>query len=461
MRGLCVLAVSGLLLAPSLLPAQDEGEDKPGFFDGGVDLEISTELKTHFRWSEKDRVPLWTPFPPEFVPAGQENVALATVAPGSSLEVSKATVYFDVELPRQISARIKIDFFDLYDRNPTSTDKKIDVDEAWIAFGERQESLQPIDGTSFYALIGKAPKFERQVNRRIETYGLVSTAFNRFPDLQIQVGGALGSNVYFFGQMSDGNPIFMRDPNALAGDNGTAPPPNPVLELGSGFPIFYHAEVEDLQLDNEFEYGGGVGVRWVSDDEERGIDVLGFYYQYTLPEETSLNDTLYQGDLEVLRGAGIPPNEIEGDKRTEWGGNLDLRFGGLGLFAQFVKEESANLPRSGFEVEAGYRIALGDLGDPTALFPAIEPIIRYSRLDNGWTAPREFITQSALWDWQKWDFALRTTIIQKLDLLLEYTHNVTWTGSNVEGSILDPPMGIGPGRKIKHDEFLATLRLRL
>jgi hypothetical protein len=458
MRGLCVLTVVGLLLAPGLLPAQEDSEDT---FDDPVSLKISTELKTHFRWSEEDRVPLWTPFPPEFVPAGQENVALSTVAPGSSLEVSKATVYFDLDLPHSISARVKIDLIDLYDRNPTSTDKKIDVDEAWIAFGERQESLQPIDGTSFYALIGKAPKFERQAARRIETYGLVSTAFNRFPDLQIQVGGSLGSNVYFFGQISDGNPVFMRDPNALAGDNGTAPPPNPTLELSSGFPIFYHAEVEDLQLDNEFEYGGGVGFRWLSEDQEQGVDVLGFYYQYTLPDETPLNGTLYQADLELLRGAGIPPNEFAGDERTEWGGNLDLRFGGLGVFAQYVKEESASLARSGFEVEAGYRFVTGDLGDPTALFPAIEPIVRYSRLDNDWTAPREFITQSALWDWKKWDFALRTTIVPSLDLLLEYTRNDTWTGSNVSGSILDPPVGIGPGRKVKHDEFLATLRLRL
>lgn len=461
MRGLCVLAVSGLLLSPCLVAAQDEGEDEQAFFVDDVNLEISTELKANFRWSEKDRVPLWTPFPPEFVPAGQENVALATVAPGSSLEVSKAIVYLDLELPREISARVKIDFIDLYDRNPTSTDKMIDVDEAWIAFGERQESLQPIDGTSFYALIGKAPKFERQVHRRIETYGLVSTAFNRFPDLQIQVGGSLGSNAYFFAQMSDGNPVFMRDPNALAGDNGTAPPPNPELRLNSGFPIFYHAEVEDLQLDNGFEFGGGVGFRWLSDDQERGVDVLGFYYRNTLPEKTHLNGTLYQGDLELLAGAGIPPNGFEGDERTEWGGNLELRLGGLGVFAQFVKEESANLPRKGFEVEAGYRVALGDLGDPSALFPAIEPVIRYSRLDNDWTAPREFITQSALWDWQKWDFALRTTIVRQLDLLLEYTRNDTWTGSNVSGSILDPPLGIGPGRMVKNDEFLATLRLRL
>ena len=334
------------------------------------------------------------------------------------------------------------------------------MDEAWIAFGERQQSLVPGYGTSFYALIGKAPKFERQAVRRIETYGLVSTAFNRFPDLQIQVGGSIGSNVYFFGQVSDGNPIFMRDPNALAGDNGTVPPPNPAPELSSGFPIFYHAEVEDLQLDNQFEYGAGAGLRWVSEDHERGIDVLGFYYQATLPEATELNGTLYQGDLELLAGAGIPPNQLDGDGRTEWGGNLDLRAGGFGLFAQFVKEESASLPRRGMEIEAGYQFLLGDLADRSSLFPAVEPIVRYSRLDNDWTAPREFITQSALWNWEKWDFGLRTTIIPRLDLLLEYTHNNMHPGSNIAGSILDPPVQVGTIRKIKHDEFLATLRFR-
>jgi hypothetical protein len=27
---------------------------------------------------------------------------------------------------------VKLGFIDLYDRNPTSTDKKVDVDEAWM-----------------------------------------------------------------------------------------------------------------------------------------------------------------------------------------------------------------------------------------------------------------------------------------------------------------------------------------
>ena len=436
-----LLVVSLLAVAPGTLVAQDDDDFEPDASGDESYLDVSVELKAHYRWSEEDRFPLFTPFPPEFIPQGEDNVALSTVAPGSSLEISKATVYFDVELPRQITGRVKIDFVDLHDRNPTSTDKKVDVDEAWIAFGPRQQSLAPIDGTSFYALLGKAPKFERQIVRRMESYGLVSTAFNRFPDLQLQVGGSLGSNVYFFGQISDGNPIFMRDPNALAGDNGVNLPPSPELDLGLGFPIFYHAEVEDLNLDDKFEYGGGVGFRWLSEDEDKGVDVLGFYYQSTLPEKTPLNGTNYQADLELLAGAGIPPDQLEGDEKTEYGGNVDVRLGEFAAFAQYVKEESANLPRTGFEIEASYRFVTGDMGDPSALFTAFQPVFRYSSLTNDWTAPRIFITLSALWDWRKYDFGLRTTIIDKVDLTLEYSHN-----------------DIAAARAIQHDEFLATLR---
>lgn len=445
MRRLCLLVASCLVVHSPLAGAQEE--PAPEFFEEKKDVSVrlSGELKAHYRWSEDDRFPLRTPFPPEFVPVGQENVALQTVAPGSSLEVSKATLSVDVVLPRQVSARVKLDFIDLYDRNPTSTDKKVDVDEAWIALGRRLESLAPIEGTSLYALLGKAPKFERQPFRRLESYGLVSTAFNRFPDLQLQVGGSIGSAFYFFGQVSNGSPIFLRDPNVLAGDNGTGspPPPNPDPALHSGFPIFYHAEVEDLELDDRLEYGGGGGLRFLSADRRFGVDVLGFYYHTRLSEKARLNGTYYQGDLELLRGAGIPPDQLSGDERTEYGGNLDLRLGGFTAFAQLVKEEAASLPRTGFEIEASYRLVLGDLADAKSLFPAVEPAVRYSRLDNDWTAPPIFITLSALWDWQKWDFGLRATIVKGLDLTLEYSYN-----------------DIAAARTIGHDEFLATLRFR-
>ncbi len=213
-----VVTVFATALLPVPLLAQDpSATDRPG----DVRLRVSTELRLDARWSQDDRFPLAFPFPPEFVPLGQPDVALQTVSPGTSLEINKASVLLDAELPRRTSAHLRIDLVDLYDRNPTSTDKSVDVDEAWIAFGTRRGPLDPLSGTSFYALLGKAPKVERQPFRRLDSYGLVSTAFNRFPDLQLQLGGSLGEHVYFFGQVSNGNPLFMRDPNALAGDNGT------------------------------------------------------------------------------------------------------------------------------------------------------------------------------------------------------------------------------------------------
>ncbi len=411
--------------------------------DDGVRVRVSTELRLGARWSEDDRFPLSFPFPAEFVPVGEPNVALQTVSPGASLEINKASLLLDVDLPRGISAHTRVDFVDLYDRNPTSTDKWVDVDEAWIAFGKKYSSLAPLPGNSFYGLLGKAPKFERQPFRRLDSYGLVSTAFNRLPDMQLQVGGSLGSHVYFFGQVSNGNPLFMRDPNALAGDNGTAAPPAPDPRLHTGFPMLYHAEVEDLAFDDRMELGGGAGLRWAEVGRNVGLDLLGFYYRTRLSERARLNGTLYEGDLDILDVGGLSL-PVSGDRREEMGANLDVRLGEFSAFAQVVKEEAAGLPRVGFEVEAAYRLVIGDLGDPRALFTSLQPAVRFSRIDNDFQAPAGFPAPSLAWDWTKIDLGLRVTIIRSLDLTLEYSHH-----------------DIGAKRKINHDEALATLRLRL
>jgi len=436
----------GAALVLALAPAAARPQDTAAKADasGDVKLRVSTELRLNGRWSQDDRFPLAFPFPPDFVPVGQPDVALQTVDPGTSLEINKASVFLDVDLPRGIGAHVKIDFVDLYDRNPTSTDQWVDVDEAWFRFGTKHGSLEPLPGSSLYALVGKAPKFERQPFRRLESYGLVSTAFNRFPDLQVQVGGSLGTHSYFFGQVSNGNPLFMRDPNALAGDRGTVEPPDPDPALHSGFPILYHAEVEDLELDDHPEYGGGAGLRFTSADQRRGLDLLGFYYQTRLSPAAKLRGTFYEGDLDILDGVGGISLPIEGDRREEYGANLDARLGGFSAFAQFVSEESAGLKRRGFEVEAGWRLVLGDLADPASLFPAIQPAIRFSRLDNDFSAPPTFVAPSFAWDWDKWDFGLRVTIVKHLDLTLEYAYN-----------------DVAASRKIRYGEALATLRLKL
>jgi hypothetical protein len=107
-----------------------------------------------------------------------------------------------------------------------------------------------------------------------------------------------------------------------------------------------------------------------------------------------------------------------------------------------VKETAAGLPRVGVEIEAGYRLALGDPADASALFPAIQPAIRFSRLENDFTAPRGFVAPSFAWDWDKLDLGVRVTIVRKLDLTLEYSFH-----------------DIAASREIEHDEALATLRV--
>ena len=430
-----------LILCFTIFTGPAWSQDEPFEEPEEIDFRISGEVKAHYRWSQEDAMAL-TFFPPEFAPVGRDSVELRTVSPGSSLEVSKATVFFEVDFPRSVFGRVKIDFIDIYDRNPTSSDRKVDVDEAYLRFGMKYESLEAFTGSHVYALFGKAPKFERQLFRRLESYGLVSTAFNRFNDIQLQFGGSVGTNVYFRAQVSNGNPIFMRDPNALAGDNGVEPPPNPDITFNSGFPIFYHAEVEEVSFGGELEGGFGAGVRFLTEDQEIGVDILGFYYQKTLSDEIPLHGTFYEGDLDILDGAGVSL-DIEGDERKEWGFNVDLAVRDLGVFLQYVDEESASLPRTGFEVEVGYGIITGDPGDPSALFPVIEPVVRYSKLDNDFTAPAGFVAPSVSWDWSKVDIGVRVAVMQNIDLTMEYAiHDIT------------------AKQQIDHNEFLTTLRWR-
>ena len=451
MRRVVAGVVGCLLLGPCALQAQSPSDPAPAPTptpapegEDAFKLHASVELKAHGRWSQDDRFPLAFPFPPDFVPVGQPNVAMQTVAPGASLELSKALLQLEAQLPRQIEARVKIGFVDLYGRNPTSTDQTVNVEEAWIGFGHKRGWLEPLEGRSLYLLVGKAPRFERQPFRRLESYGIVSTALNRFNDLLAQLGGSLGRHLYAFAQLSVGNPIFMRDPNALAGDNGTSPPPNPDPRLHSGFPILYHAEVEELSYDGRFEAGGGGGARFLSADGRRGVDVLGYYYHRRLAQNARLRGTFYKGDLRLIDGTGTLGIglEVTSDEREHYGASADLRLNDLGGFVQLAHETIAGLPRTGFEVEAGYRIVLGDSADPTSLFPVVQPALRYSRLWNDFSAPADFVAPSFAWDWGKLDVGVRVTIVRRLDLTLEYAFH-----------------DIAASRTIHHDEALATLRL--
>lgn len=423
-------------LAFTLPPAASAQEEKPApeapapaepeesFFESPagsalVDrLRLSGWVNLNMRHSDDHRVRSNFPgFPsPQF---------MRTPDPGSSYEISDVTLQLDATFSENVEGRVKIDFIDLYDRNPTSSDQKIDVDEAWIRFGSKYEARQLPPGTSFFVLAGKAPKFEKQVVRHSESYGLVSTAFNRMEDLQLQLGGSFGRHVYYRAQVSTGNPVFLRDPGALAGDNGislSAGGP-----LGTGFPILYDAEVEDLQTDSDaLELGGGLGLRFASDDGSNGIDLLAFWYDRDMADRVEMNGSEYGGDLDLL-SVDVYSLPVDGRQKTEFGGNLDLRVGGFTAFVQYVDQEIAGLERTGLEVEMAFRwnvppvLALG--GSQFLTF--IQPAIRWSQLDNDFRGPAQFPAPSFWWDWEKIDFAVRVGLMPGIDFTVEHAlHDV-------------------------------------
>ncbi len=309
-------------------------------------LKWGVEVKAAFRDSED------VSFPFNFRPADTAPplaLTLRTVDPGGNLEVPAATLFLDATWGEALLGHLKIDTIDLYDRNPTSTDHKVDVDEAWLRFGRESEPGRLPERSGVYLKVGKLPKFERQDDRHLESYGLVSTAFNRFEDLGVELGVDLGRYVYLKGSYTRGNPVFLRDPNALAGDNGTPAnlddPPHPALN--SGVPILYDAEIEEAGSGGHEETGAGLGLRLANEDGSRRAELLAFAYQRTLAPRVEMEGSLYGGDLDLLDVPfGTFPG-LDGDDKTEHGANLWLYLGGLSFFGQYVDQEIAGLARAG------------------------------------------------------------------------------------------------------------------
>jgi hypothetical protein len=402
------------------------------------------ELRADYRWTKDER--LARPFP--------TGAALATVDPGSHVELNVADLQLDLDYGDWLAMRAKVHAVAKHRRNPTSTDRAIDADELWVRIGEKPEFLARPDGTSFFAQAGKFPKMERQPVRLLESYGLAATSFNRFEDVQLLVGGTVGRNFYWRAQAANGNPLFIRDPNALAGDNGT---PDHILrgeqpELGSGFPILYNAETEDLFFDtSHMQLGEALGYRWQREDESLGFDVIVFHYQRELADTVKLTGTLYGGDLDVLvvkgsevnspidRGLPIIPGD---DKKEEYGTRLYGEWGNATAIAQMTWQTVAGLKREGWELELGYRVPLH-----WGVIQSIQPAVRVSNLDNHFVGHPQYPATSVRWDWRKYDAGLRIGLTHGVDVTLEYAMHGAF---NAAGRV-----------PVDMTEALATVRWRI
>jgi hypothetical protein len=379
--------------------AQEPAPSGPLVASADKRFRLRAEIKVNARDSHDLSVPVagtGLPFP----------VVLRTADAHGSLEIQNVMLAAEADLTPDVSARASIHFLDLYNRNPTSNDDRVFVREAWIRFGKKYDVLKPVPGTSLYLQIGKAPRFTKQLDRRLESYGLWGTAVGRFEEVGAEIGGTLGRWIYFRGAVASPNPLFFRDPNALAGDNGTperTPTSTVPVVYQSGFPILYDAKSNDVNFHGTFQYGGGVGVRVLGGEEDRdGIDLLGWAFTRSLADHVPIRGSFYSGDLELLRGVGIPLPTV-GREKTEWGANLEARFAGLNLFAQYVHQKVAGFVRKGEEAELAWRIPLNGVfvsGD-TPVLNWIAPTVRFSHIGNDIPLPAGFVDPSMTWSWYK------------------------------------------------------------
>jgi hypothetical protein len=402
------------------------------------------ELRANYRDSKPAAFPLRFPFPPEFLPVGQTVGFEQTVDRGRHGELSVAQIRLDANYGNIFAAHAQLHGQDKYRRNPTSEDRKFDADELWIRLGPKPDFLARPSGTSFFVQMGKFPKMERQPIRLLESYGLAATAFNRFEDVGFMSGGTAGRNLYWRLQGTSGNPLYFRDPNALAGDNGIKEllQLHPDPRLKSGFPILYNTETEGYALKTDHvQFGQAIGYRWQNDAQTYGFDAIVFHYRRSMADEEHLTGTFYGAELDLLNGPepfniSLP---IKGRRKEETGLRIYTEWHGLTAIGQFTKQLFGGLHRQGEELEAGYQIATH-----LRLLPSIQPTVRWSGLQNSFKGPREFISPSVWWNWVKVDYGVRIGL----------SHNADLTVERAKHYIVAP-------RKLHPDETLVTLRVRL
>ena len=327
----------------------------PSFAQNTWNVSHRLEIRADYRWSDEESHP--TPFPP--------GTRLRTPDPGHHIELNVADLQLDAGYGDLFAMRAKVHVQAKHRANPTSTDRQVDADELFVRIGPKPEFLDRPAGTTVFLQAGKFPKMERQPVRLLESYGLAATSFNRFEDTQVLVGGTVGRSLYWRVQEANGNPLFFRDPNALAGDNGTddriAGRPT---DFGSGFPILYNAETEDLFFNTEnVQLGEAIGYRWQRDDQTAGIDAIVFHYERDMADRVELTGTNYGGDLDLLVLDEIPGKPpvglpIEGRKKREVGARVYAEWHAATFIAQYTAQTIAGLDRSGWELEAGYRFPL-------------------------------------------------------------------------------------------------------
>jgi hypothetical protein len=443
---LALTASAAVAQAPSPLPSpsREPSAAVPEPF------QLRGEIKLDGRHSRFVQTRTFTPRGPNpvrFVPTGFQRTADA----GGALELQNVALIGQGDLGLGVSAKVEIHVLDLYNRNPTSSDDRVFVRDAWLRFGRKADTLAASADGRFYVLAGMAPRFSKPTVRALESYGMWATAVGRFEMPQVQLGGRLAGPLYWRAQVGKGNPLYYRDTNVLAADNGAIGPGSTAdaKAYETGFPIFYDAKADDLDTHGQVEWGVGLGLRHVRERASRalGADLLGWYFRRRLSDKVPLRGTTELGDLALLRGRGFPL-PFSGRDKWEAGLNVALRHGRWRLDGELVRQSIAGLVREGFDAELGAVFALPGLflAGETPVGNWIRPVLRVSIIDDEFRAPLAYPALSVAWDWRKYDLGLRFGLVRDVDLTVEYSRH----------DMIVPTVGT-----LHPDELLATLRVGL
>jgi hypothetical protein len=401
---------------------------------------LGFELDAHFRHSDDTRVA----FHPAYVRAQE------TVDPGSHAEVSSVALLADYDPSPLWHAHLRFNGVNLYYRNPTSTDHQYDLAELWVRCGRETRAAVVPEQPGVYLKLGKFALPERQQDRHLQSYGLVGTAFDLFEDAGVEAGADLGLHFFAKAAVSQGNPLFVRDTNALAGDTADLLAPySESAKLNGGLTILYDTHVERLDFAHP-EYAAYLGWRLGDPEGPSSLALMAWARRRKLARSADLPGSPLGGDLAALQPLGQPiVMPIRGDGKQEVGANLWIYHGsGLSLYAEVVDQLVAGLGRTGVEAEAAWRIELplAWAAGGRQLFSQLAPAVRWSKLHNRFYNRAPTPEPSLGWDWEKLDGGIRFGIWGGIDLTVEYSWDRTF---------------IRPGVTENENELLGTLRIRL
>jgi hypothetical protein len=444
--GLCVLAAGAVLspaagaaaAAPAPLSAAAADDQPEAARPRPRRFKLGLELDVHFRHSQDT----------EFRAGQVYQPTLETVDPGSHGEVSSVALLADYDPSPLWHAHLRFNGVNLYYRNPTSTDHEYDLAELWLRVGRETATATVPELPGLYVKIGKFPRPERQQDRHLQSYGLAGTAFDLFEDAGVEAGADLGRNLFVKVAFTEGNPLFIRDPNALAGDTPDLLLRYESARLGSGFPILYDTHVERLDFAHP-EAAAYLGWRLADDAGTNRVQLMAFGRRRHLTAAVDLPGSPLDGDLATLAPLGRPILPLRGNGKQEVGAELWFyQAAGLAVFAEWVDQLVAGLGRTGVEAEASWRVELplALAAGGRQLFSYLQPAARWSKLHNRFYNLRPTPEPSLAWDWEKLDGGIRVGLWGGIDLTVEYAYNRIFLAT---GGILHA------------SELLGTLRARL